>query len=195
MARIAEHLGGADIALLDEATLGKDDADGRAFQDGLLLEHGLAQGLLVALLHADVGKHEGRARQAVVHQQRPRPDLHGDSARHPLQTAVPLPLAPGRTERAAQHARARCTVGVRKTVGQQPARYIRAQQGLQRAIRRHHHAAGIAGASRQGDQLQGIGDEIGTGRYAVHGHHGTVKDKINMCLGKYSSKHHGAVRS
>ena len=174
VARIAEHLGGADIALLDEAAPGKHDTDGRAFQDGLLFQQGLAQGLLVALLHADVGKHQGRARQAIAHRQRLGPHLHGDGRIDSLQAAVPVPLAPGRTQRATQHAGTRRTVGIRKTVGQQAARHIPAQQGAQGAIHRDHHAAGIAGAGGQGDQLQGIGDEIGTGRYAVHGHHGSV---------------------
>ena len=64
--RVAEHFGEAGIAAQDQARTRKQDADGGIVEDGLLLQHQLARGLLGSLLRTAVVEQPDRVAQAAV---------------------------------------------------------------------------------------------------------------------------------
>jgi hypothetical protein len=156
---VAQHVGHARVAGLDQVRQGDDDADRGVFEHGRLLQLGAARGV------RQLAEHEGGPGNAGLRRQRARPDLGRQLAAVDLQHAAPAPLAGQRQPGLARRLR---SVGCGEQVRQHASFARRPEQALECLVGRPHHAVRVAGARRRRDQRQRFGHHGRFARYTIH---------------------------
>jgi hypothetical protein len=157
---VAQHVGHARIAGLDQVRQGDDDADRRVLEHGRLLQLGAA-----ARGVRQLAEHEGGAGNAGLRRQRARPHLDRQLAAVDGQQAAPAPLAGQRQPGLARSLR---SAGRGEQVRQHPPLARRAEQAFEGFVGRPYHALRIAGARRRRDQRQRFGHHGRFARYTIH---------------------------